>query len=195
MILVPLELGARCSSNAPMRIPHSSSAWRCRFDVPFHHDCPGRGSFSFEYQLGDLYRSSITWIPNLEQWSWIVLVPKIWTRGHYHWKELAGYLQVDGDLDGVADDICTMIEICNLTCLGGSIQEALDSRGIILATNQRCLDLGKRVLPVTPFPVAYVFARRKPLAGNCSYCGFDRAKYAPLLVTRLVGRGIGANCC
>ncbi len=117
-----------------MRIPHSSSAWGSRFDIPFHHNRPGYRTPCLEHQLRDFCCARLTWISHSEHRSWIELVSEIWPRCHYQWVNLTSDFKIYGDLNGITDDICAMIKICNQACLISSIQKGLDRKGIVWLT-------------------------------------------------------------
>jgi hypothetical protein len=114
-----------------MRVPHPSRTCNDSFDIPFNDNCSRRRPLRLPDQLGYFDRPELTRFPNFEDRTRVVLITKIGPRSHDHREAFACDFQINWDVDGVSDDIGAMVKVGDLPCGSSSVQEVLDSGGIV----------------------------------------------------------------
>jgi len=117
------ELGAEGASNADVRIPHAGLAL-LGSQVPLDHDSATIGTLSLEDNVADLDSALIAGLTDLEHRSGRVGIAE--AGSHKQRPDLTDDLDDLGDFDGLADDVSTVVEVCDLAWLD-AVEEPLNT--------------------------------------------------------------------
>lgn len=126
-----VELSTKRSSNADVRVPHARLAL-VGSHVPFNHDGTTVGTLTLEDDVADLDGSTgLVRLANLEDRSGLLGIAE--TGGDEERPNFTNNLNDLGHLDGLADDVSTVVEVSDLAFFD-AVEEVLNTRGVISDT-------------------------------------------------------------
>lgn len=132
--LAELQIGALGPTDASVDVPHASGTVGATLEIPFDHDSTRSGTGSLEDHVGDLDGTGVASLTNLEDGDGVGLVAELVALGHDHGPGLTNDLDgaVTGNLDGVSDDVGTVVEVDDLA-VGSRVNNGLDGSSVISA--------------------------------------------------------------
>lgn len=116
-----------------MDIPKTGSTLRGTGNIPLHDDGTGLWAEGLKHNVLNLDVADIAGLTNLPDGLGVVDILELGTTNHDESPDLADNLDVLGDLDGVGDDICTVVEVDNLA-RGNAVEDGLNSSSVIRAS-------------------------------------------------------------
>ena len=110
-----------------MRVPHTGFAL-LGSQVPLDHDSTTVRTLALEDNVADLDGTLFARLTNLKDWLGRLGIAE--AGGDKQRPDLTDDLDDLWHLDGVADDVCAMVEVCDLAILN-AVEELLNTLGVI----------------------------------------------------------------
>lgn len=131
---VGLKLSSSRATNAEVDIPHTSRALALTSNVELHENSTRLRTKSLKDNVLDLDVANITGLANTENRLGVLLVleGRVATS-HDQRPNLTDDLDILGDVDGVSDDVSTVVEVDNLVTRN-AVEDGLESFSIISST-------------------------------------------------------------
>ena len=164
-----------------MGVPHARSTLTRLSDIPFNHDGTRGGTLGHDDKVAHLDGAGLALLSDLESGDGVVLVGELAAVSHDHGPDLTGDLDILGNLDGIGDDVGTVVEVDDL--VGGSaVKDLLDDLGVVNDTVPVLFSDNLSALHLTVKPILH--ARSKHIELDFHYVRERVARN--LLVTEFV---------